>query len=103
MTNNPQIVGNMGLYLACYELSKAGWNVMPTSRNAKGVDLIAYKGKSGNKGNFWLWQKRYMIPEFESRWDRIQNRMNGIQEPMFRIPMAMMFLLKQMKCNALFL
>ncbi len=37
-----QIVGNIGMYYACYLLSKRGWNVMPTSRNAKGVDIIAY-------------------------------------------------------------
>lgn len=37
-----QIVGNTGLYLACYELSKRGWNVMPTARNARGIDLVAY-------------------------------------------------------------
>lgn len=37
-----QIVGNIGLYYVCYELSKRGWNVLPTSRNAKGVDLIIY-------------------------------------------------------------
>jgi len=28
-----QIVGNTGLYYVCYELSKRGWNVMPTARN----------------------------------------------------------------------
>ena len=37
-----QITGNIGLYLVCYELSKRGWNVLPTSRNAKGVDIVAY-------------------------------------------------------------
>ena len=37
-----QVVGNAGLYYVCYELSKIGWNVMPTSRNAKGVDIIIY-------------------------------------------------------------
>ncbi|MGD0158857.1 MAG: hypothetical protein ABSB89_01000 [Candidatus Bathyarchaeia archaeon] len=37
-----QIVGNIGLYYICYELSKRGWNVLPTSRNAKGVDLVIY-------------------------------------------------------------
>ena len=39
---NPQIVGNVGLYFVCYELSRRGWNVMPTARNARGVDIIAY-------------------------------------------------------------
>jgi len=37
-----QVTGNIGLYYACYELSKLGWNVLPTSRNAKGVDAIIY-------------------------------------------------------------
>lgn len=38
----PQVVGNVGLYHACYKLSLLGWNVMPTARNARGVDIIAY-------------------------------------------------------------
>ncbi len=37
-----QIVGNSGLYYVCYRLSLLGWNAMPTSRNARGVDVIAY-------------------------------------------------------------
>lgn len=37
-----QVVGNMGLYYVCYKLSRLGWNVMPTARNARGVDVIAY-------------------------------------------------------------
>ncbi|MCL0102705.1 hypothetical protein M1N93_01940 [Dehalococcoidia bacterium] len=37
-----RIVGNMGLYYVCYQLSRFGWNVMPTARNARGVDIIAY-------------------------------------------------------------
>ncbi len=37
-----QIVGNIGMYYVCYQLSLRGWNVMPTARNAKGIDLIAY-------------------------------------------------------------
>lgn len=38
----PQLVGNAGLYYCCYRLSLRGWNVMPTARNARGVDIIAY-------------------------------------------------------------
>lgn len=38
----PQVVGNVGLYYICYELSKHGWNVLSTSRNAKGVDVVIY-------------------------------------------------------------
>lgn len=37
-----QTVGNMGMYYVCYDLSKRGWNAMPTSRNAKGVDILIY-------------------------------------------------------------
>ena len=37
-----QITGNIGLYFTCYHLSRLGWNVMPTVRNARGVDAVAY-------------------------------------------------------------
>jgi hypothetical protein len=37
-----QIIGNIGLYYACYHLSRVGWNVMPTSRNARGIDIVPY-------------------------------------------------------------
>lgn len=42
MKLSPQITGNIGLYYCCYKLSLLGWNVMPTARNARGVDIIAY-------------------------------------------------------------
>jgi hypothetical protein len=42
MSLNPQITGNVGLYYCCYKLSLLGWNAMPTARNARGVDIIAY-------------------------------------------------------------
>ncbi|MBI5527107.1 MAG: hypothetical protein HY897_12300 [Deltaproteobacteria bacterium] len=37
-----QTVGNAGLYYVCFKLSQMGWNVLPTSRNARGVDIVAY-------------------------------------------------------------
>jgi hypothetical protein len=37
-----QITGNMGMYFSSYKLSALGFNVMPTARNAKGVDLVVY-------------------------------------------------------------
>lgn len=43
-----QVTGNVGLYFICYKLSRMGWNVLPTSRNAKGIDILAY-GKHGEK------------------------------------------------------
>jgi hypothetical protein len=42
MSLNHQTVGNVGLYYVCYRLSLLGWNVMPTARNAKGVDILIY-------------------------------------------------------------
>lgn len=30
-----RITGNIGLYYVCYELSRKGWKVMPTARNAR--------------------------------------------------------------------
>ena len=44
----PQVVGNVGLYYAAYQLSQRGWNVMPTSRNARGVDILAYDMRAQN-------------------------------------------------------
>ena len=43
-----QITGNVGLYFICYKLSRWGWNVLPTSRNARGIDILAY-GKNGKQ------------------------------------------------------
>ena len=42
MKLNPQVTANVGLYYCCYRLSLLGWNVMPTARNARGIDIIAY-------------------------------------------------------------
>jgi hypothetical protein len=39
---NAQVVGNVGLYYVCYRLSLDGWNVMPTARNARGIDAVIY-------------------------------------------------------------
>ena len=39
---NNQTIGNIGLYHTCCHLSMYGWNVMPTSRNAKGPDIVIY-------------------------------------------------------------
>lgn len=45
-----QITGNIGLYYVCYELSRLGWNVLTTSRNAEGVDIVVYD-QSGKRTN----------------------------------------------------
>src|SRR5437879_4158275 len=52
MALNHQTVGNIGLYYVCYRLSLLGWNVMPTSRNARGVDIIAYSQDGSCKLTF---------------------------------------------------
>ena len=36
-----QLTGNAGLYHVARELSRRGWHVMPTVRNARGADLFA--------------------------------------------------------------
>jgi hypothetical protein len=41
-------VGNIGLYYVCYRLSRLGWNVMPTARNARGIDILAYNQDASN-------------------------------------------------------
>ena len=43
-----QLTANVGLYYVSYELAKHGWNVLITSRNAKGPDMIIYS-QSGKK------------------------------------------------------
>lgn len=48
MANNNQIVGNSGLYYVSYKLSKIGWNVATTARNARGIDIIVYS-RSGKQ------------------------------------------------------
>lgn len=44
-----QVVGNTGLFFVCYQLSMRGWNVLPTSRNAKGVDVLIYDEQCDRK------------------------------------------------------
>jgi hypothetical protein len=41
-----QLVGNMGLYFVAYRLSCFGWNVLPTSRNARGIDMVIYSQRA---------------------------------------------------------
>ena len=40
--SNNQVVGNVGMFYVCYRLSRLGWNVMPTARNARGIDILIY-------------------------------------------------------------
>jgi hypothetical protein len=40
--SSTQTIGNIGLYYVCYRLSLYGWNVMPTARNARGIDVLIY-------------------------------------------------------------
>jgi hypothetical protein len=43
------LVGSIGMYYICYQLAKKGWNVMPTSRNAKGIDILIYSQDARKK------------------------------------------------------
>lgn len=47
-SRDSQITGNIGLYYCCYKLSLFDLNVMPTSRNARGIDIIAYSRGTHN-------------------------------------------------------
>lgn len=42
-------VGNVGLYYVCYQLSRLGGNAMPTTRNARGVDILIYSQDGSRK------------------------------------------------------
>jgi len=44
-----QTIGNIGMFYVCYKLSLFGWNVMPTSRNAKGVDIMIFSQNASRK------------------------------------------------------
>jgi hypothetical protein len=46
---NKQVTGNVGLFYTCYQLSLLGWNVMPTSRNARGIDILIYSHDAKKK------------------------------------------------------
>lgn len=41
MANDRQITGNIGVHHVARELSRLGWNVILTVRNARGADLYA--------------------------------------------------------------
>lgn len=45
----PQQTGQSGMFAVCYELSRRGWNVMPTTRNAAGIDIVIYSEDGGRK------------------------------------------------------
>jgi hypothetical protein len=59
-----QLTGNVGLYYCCYRLSLLGWNVMPTARNARGVDIIAYNQDASRFVGLQVksLSKRYAVP-----------------------------------------
>jgi hypothetical protein len=46
---SPQITGNVGMYFVAYQLSRRGWNAMPTARNARGIDILAYDANAERK------------------------------------------------------
>jgi hypothetical protein len=43
------LIGNVGLYFVAYRLSLLGWNVMPTTHDFRGIDLIAHDVKGDRK------------------------------------------------------
>lgn len=59
-----QITGNIGLYWTCFSLSRMGWNVLPTSRNARGIDAIAHNDDCGRMVSLQVktLQRRNAVP-----------------------------------------
>lgn len=57
-------VGNAGLFYCCYRLAQLGWNVLPTSRNAKGIDIVIYgaDGKTVQKVQVKTVSKKSAVP-----------------------------------------
>ena len=42
VTFDNQTIVNVGLHFACYQLSRRRWNVMPTARNPRGMEVLLY-------------------------------------------------------------
>jgi hypothetical protein len=61
---NQQTIGNIGLFYVCYRLSRVGWNVMPTARNAKGVDILIYSQDASRTATIQVktLSKAYPVP-----------------------------------------
>lgn len=57
-----QITGNVGMFYVCYLLSLKGWNAMPTSRNARGIDILAYKNDKMKKIQVKTLSKKAPVP-----------------------------------------
>lgn len=67
-----QVVGNVGMYFVCYRLSELGLNAMPTARNAKGIDVLAYTpdGKECMGIQVKTLSKRNTVPLGKSFWKK---------------------------------
>jgi hypothetical protein len=57
-----QVVGNVGLFYTCYELCKRGWNAMPTSRNAREIDILIYSQDGARKHSIQIKSLREKNP-----------------------------------------
>ena len=44
----PHLVRNAGVFYVCHRLSRMGWNAMPTTRKAKGPNVII-DGEDGGR------------------------------------------------------
>ena len=62
-------VGNIGLFYVCYRLSRLGWSALPTTRNAKGIDIVLYSGRIGDG--------RIVSQRAEGVWDSTWKRIDG--------------------------
>jgi len=74
--NDAQVTGNVGLYWVCYQLSRMGWNAMPTARNARGVApgevrALAHRGEKEGRVTYWLQPAAYCVEAYHEAWGRI--------------------------------
>jgi sensor histidine kinase YesM len=70
MENTSQTVGNEGLYYVCYKLSSFGWNVLPTSRNAKVLRTLK-DSKVPVGATLFYYLKKYSLEEVSDVFTRV--------------------------------
>ena len=66
MSYKSQMTANKALYHVCYKLSQMGWNVMPTARNAAGVDILCIN----EKGKMISIQRKESVDGHRYCWSR---------------------------------
>src|SRR3546814_19624744 len=90
-----KLTGNVGLYHVARELSRRGWHVMPTGRNARGADLYAASDVEARVLPIQsrALAKRAPVPRggcpdrLCSHWGVVPINANNAPPPCFRLPL----------------